>query len=114
MSSSFNVNATVRTFGGSLLKLSHESAVLGCKMALNVFLPSSTATKIPVLWHLAGLTCTGDNGAEKGFFNYWAAKHGIAMVYPDTSPRKILIAYTVFGILSDIQLCRWFEPSWRT
>ncbi|KAK7206169.1 Alpha/Beta hydrolase protein [Myxozyma melibiosi] len=87
MSSPFTVNGTVKTFGGSLLKLSHESTALGCKMALNVFLPATSASKIPVLFHLAGLTCTGDNGAEKGFFNHWAAKYGIAMVYPDTSPR---------------------------
>ena len=38
---------------------------------------------------LAGLTCTGDNCAEKGFFQAAAAKEGIAVIYPDTSPRRV-------------------------
>ncbi|KAK9373000.1 Alpha/Beta hydrolase protein [Lipomyces chichibuensis] len=87
----FHTKATIATFGGTLLKLTHESAVLGCPMALNVFFPPAafgrSTPKVPVLWYLAGLTCSSDNGAEKGFFNYWAAKYGIAVVYPDTSPR---------------------------
>ncbi|KAK9466109.1 Alpha/Beta hydrolase protein [Lipomyces arxii] len=87
----FTATATIAAYGGKLVKLTHESAVLGCTMALNVFFPPGAfgraVPKVPVLWHLAGLTCTGDNGAEKGFFNYWAAKYGIAVVYPDTSPR---------------------------
>jgi S-formylglutathione hydrolase len=42
-----------------------------------------------MLFYLAGLTCTGDNGAEKGFFQAAAAKHNLAIVYPDTSPRGL-------------------------
>jgi len=38
------------------------------------------------------LTCTGDNCAEKGFFQHGASKHGIAVLYPDTSPRGLKIA----------------------
>ncbi|KAK9455161.1 Alpha/Beta hydrolase protein [Dipodascopsis uninucleata] len=87
----FTIKAKIVTFGGHLLKLTHESAVLNCTMALNVFFPpgvyGKTSPKVPVLFHLAGLTCSGDNGAEKGFFNHWASKYGIAVVYPDTSPR---------------------------
>lgn len=59
-------------------------------MALNLYLPpqaSTTTHKIPVLFYLSGLTCTGDNCAEKGFFQYGASQKGIAVVYPDTSPR---------------------------
>ncbi|KAL0639120.1 hypothetical protein Q9L58_001804 [Maublancomyces gigas] len=60
-------------------------------MALNLFLPptaiSPSPSKVPVLFYLSGLTCTGDNCAEKGFFQAYASKHGIAVVYPDTSPR---------------------------
>jgi len=56
-------------------------------MALNLFLPSTTAPKIPVLYYLSGLTCTGDNCAEKGFIHAYASQHSIAVVYPDTSPR---------------------------
>ncbi|KAK9450609.1 Alpha/Beta hydrolase protein [Limtongia smithiae] len=85
--SAFTTTATIAVFGGKLLKLTHESAALKCRMALNLYVPPSTAVKIPVLFYLAGLTCSGDNGAEKGFLNYWAGKYGMAIVYPDTSPR---------------------------
>jgi len=36
---------------------------------------------------LSGLTCTDDNARTKGGFQRFAAKHGIAIVFPDTSPR---------------------------
>jgi len=95
----FETKATIHTMGGKLLKLSHESASTKTPMALNLFLPplaiatSSPATnKVPVLFYLSGLTCTGDNCAEKGFVHAAAAKHNIAVVYPDTSPRGTKIA----------------------
>ncbi len=91
---SVTTNATIANFGGKLLKLSHDSKSVGTKMEFNVFLPpqalvSNVTSKVPVLFYLSGLTCTGNNCAEKGFFQPWAAKHGIAIVYPDTSPRGL-------------------------
>lgn len=94
---SFKITATIASFGGKLLKLTHAASTVGCEMALNLYLPpqafSSTSAqhKVPVLFYLAGLTCTGDNGAEKGFFQYGASQKGIAVVYPDTSPRGLKI-----------------------
>jgi S-formylglutathione hydrolase len=86
---SFKTTATVASFRGKLLKLTHNATTTGCEMALNLYLPPQAAEqKVPVLFYLAGLTCTGDNGAEKGFFQYGASQKGIAVVYPDTSPRK--------------------------
>lgn len=82
---SFTTKATITQFGGKLLKLTHEASTTGCEMALNLYLPPNT-TKAPVLFYLAGLTCTGDNGSEKGFFAHNASKKGIAVVFPDTSP----------------------------
>jgi S-formylglutathione hydrolase len=89
---SFKTTATVASFGGKLLKLSHSATSTSCDMALNLYLPpgASESKKVPVLFYLAGLTCTGDNGAEKGFFQYGASQRGIAVVYPDTSPRTYL------------------------
>jgi S-formylglutathione hydrolase FrmB len=85
----FDTTTTIASFGGRLLKLTHNANATGCKMALNLYLPpQATKQKVPVLFYLAGLTCTGDNGAEKGFFQYGASQKGIAIVYPDTSPRK--------------------------
>lgn len=91
---SFKTTATISSFGGKLLKLTHEAQTTGCQMALNLYLPPSSgeaSAKVPVLFYLAGLTCTGDNGAEKGFFQSGASQKGIAVVYPDTSPRGLNI-----------------------
>lgn len=88
---SFKTTATIASFGGKLLKLTHNASTTGCDMALNLYLPPQALKNglksVPVLFYLAGLTCTGDNCAEKGFFQYGASQHGIAVVYPDTSPR---------------------------
>jgi len=91
---SFETQSTIHSFGGKLLKLQHESKLLGCQMKLNLYLPpaASSSKAVPVLFYLAGLTCTGDNGAEKGFFQHKASQKGIAVVYPDTSPRGLNIA----------------------
>ncbi|KAI2637546.1 carbohydrate esterase family 1 protein [Xylaria nigripes] len=84
----FETKATIQTFGGQLLKLSHASETTKTPMSVYVYLPPAAATKkVPVLLYLSGLTCTPDNCAEKGFLHAAASKHGIAIVYPDTSPR---------------------------
>lgn len=85
----FDTTATIASFGGKLHKLEHAAKSTKCSMKVNLYLPPAQAgnQKIPVLFYLAGLTCTGDNGAEKGFFQHKASEKGIAVVYPDTSPR---------------------------
>ncbi|KAF2160421.1 hypothetical protein M409DRAFT_59905 [Zasmidium cellare ATCC 36951] len=90
---SFETTGTINSFGGKLLKLAHESKVTNTQMKLNLYLPpqASSSKPVPVLFYLAGLTCTGDNGAEKGFFQHKASEKGIAVVYPDTSPRGLNI-----------------------
>ncbi|KAI6712762.1 hypothetical protein JHW43_004729 [Diplocarpon mali] len=90
---SFKTTATIASFGGKLFKLTHDASTTGCTMALNLYLPpnSSSSAKVPVLIYLSGLTCTGDNCAEKGFFQSAASQKGIAVVFPDTSPRGLNI-----------------------
>lgn len=90
---SFETTATIASFGGKLLKLKHAAKSTGCDMALNLYLPPAAAQgkKVPVLFYLSGLTCTGDNCSEKGFFQHAASQKGIAVVYPDTSPRGLKI-----------------------
>ncbi|PBP19627.1 carbohydrate esterase family 1 protein [Diplocarpon rosae] len=90
---SFKTTASIASFGGKLLKLTHDASTTGCTMALNLYLPpnASSSARVPVLFYLAGLTCTGDNCAEKGFFQSAASQKGIAVVYPDTSPRGLKI-----------------------
>ncbi|KAK6461225.1 Alpha/Beta hydrolase protein [Scheffersomyces coipomensis] len=84
---SFTINAEISQFHGKLYKLSHESTSTKTKMDVNVFVPPSKSTKIPVLVYLSGLTCTPNNATEKSFFQYFATKYGFALVFPDTSPR---------------------------
>ncbi|KAI1467266.1 putative esterase [Daldinia caldariorum] len=88
----FETKATIANFGGKLLKLQHQSSSTGTPMDVNLFLPpaalASPASKVPVLIYLSGLTCTPQNCTEKGFFQAHAARKGIAVVWPDTSPRS--------------------------
>lgn len=92
MADPFRLQANPVSFGGKLLKLEHNSTSTGTTMKLNLYLPKEVQQKkVPVIFYLAGLTCTGDNGAEKGFLQAAASKHGIAIVYPDTSPRGLNI-----------------------
>jgi len=89
---SVTTKATIASFGGKLLKLTHNASTTNCEMGFNLYLPPqatlSPLHKVPLLIYLAGLTCTGDNGAEKGFFQHAASQKGIAVLYPDTSPRE--------------------------
>jgi len=91
----FTTTAKIASFGGQLLKLTHPSKATNTTMALNLYIPpqaTSKSSKVPLLFYLSGLTCTGDNCAEKGGFQRSAAKRGVAIVYPDTSPRGLNIA----------------------
>ncbi|KAN0080876.1 Alpha/Beta hydrolase fold [Elaphomyces granulatus] len=87
--------ATIASFGGRLLKLTHNATTTNCEMAFNLYLPPQAiqdpSQKVPMLIYLSGLTCTADNCSEKGFFQYGASKRGIAVLYPDTSPRGLNI-----------------------
>ena len=79
-----------RAFGGVQGYYEHESTACAGKMRFSVFLPSrSTKGKPPVLYYLAGLTCTEDTFTVKGGAQRVAAELGIALVMPDTSPRAV-------------------------
>lgn len=63
---------------------------MGLSTQFNVFVPSSKSAPsngFPVLYYLSGLTCNEDTGAWKGGFLGHAQACGIALVFPDTSPR---------------------------
>lgn len=90
---SLQTKASIASFGGKLLKLAHNASTTKCEMNFNLFIPAKIqshrpSSSFPLLIYLAGLTCTGDNCAEKGFFQHAASRQGIAVLYPDTSPRK--------------------------
>jgi S-formylglutathione hydrolase len=82
-----------RAFGGVQGVYAHESAVTGCEMTLGLFLPAEAEDgAVPVLWYLSGLTCTHENAMIKAGAQKWAAEAGIALVFPDTSPRGTGVA----------------------
>lgn len=79
-----------RVSTGTLTKYTFPSSSLGgLTTSLNVFVPGSASSSqpAPVLLYLAGLTCNEDTGAQKGGFLNTAGEEGLAVVFPDTSPR---------------------------
>lgn len=77
-----------RSHGGIQSVYTHTSTATGTPMTFSIFLPFHAAgERLPVLWYLSGLTCTHANVTEKGEFREACAKHGIAFIAPDTSPR---------------------------
>ena len=81
----------VRVFSGYLRRFEHTSISLGSLvMKFAIYVPDAAkdGTKIPTLYYLSGLTCTDENFSQKATAGFHSlAKHGIALVLPDTSPR---------------------------
>lgn len=75
-------------FGGTQGVYKHQSDVCGCDMTFGLFLPEEAQIgEVPILWYLSGLTCTHENAMTKAGAQAWAAEQGIALLFPDTSPR---------------------------
>ena len=79
---------SVRESGGYLNRYTHHSEVCQCEMTFSVYLPPVAETeKVPALYWLSGLTCSDDNARTKAGAQRYAAEQGVAIVFPDTSPR---------------------------
>jgi S-formylglutathione hydrolase len=77
-----------RAFEGVQGVYRHDSAATQCAMTFAVYLPPAAKySKVPCLWYLSGLTCTHENAMTKAAAQGWCAEEGIAIVFPDTSPR---------------------------
>jgi S-formylglutathione hydrolase len=77
-------------FGGVVSFHRHEATETGCAMRFSVFLPPQAESgKVPVLYYLAGLTCTEETFMMKAGAQRVAAELGLAIVTPDTSPRGV-------------------------
>jgi S-formylglutathione hydrolase len=62
-------------------------------MRFGVYLPPQASLgKVPALFFLAGLTCNDETFAIKAGAQRYAAKHGLALITPDTSPRGDRVA----------------------
>lgn len=106
----------------SSTRFKHTSSSLGCDMTFTIFFPegaeeaSSSGQKFPVLYYLSGLTCTDENVTQKGGAQKACAKHGIAFVAPDTSPRCVKKEQQGVGVGlrgRNAVLMRCCEPGWQ-
>jgi S-formylglutathione hydrolase len=78
-----------RCFAGRQRFYSHESQECRTQMKFSVYLPPQAETRaVPVLYYLAGLTCTEETFMTKAGAQRVAAELGLMLVTPDTSPRQ--------------------------
>lgn len=88
--SSLTLISATKSFGGWVKRYQHYSATLKCQMIFAIYLPPQADTNpVPLLWWLSGLTCTDENFMQKSGAQQVAAKLGIAIICPDTSPRGV-------------------------
>jgi S-formylglutathione hydrolase len=74
--------------GGVLGYYKHRSEATDCEMRFAVFAPPQIANRrVPVLYYLAGLTCNEETFVTKAGALEHAARLGLLLVAPDTSPR---------------------------
>lgn len=77
-----------RCFGGTQGFYRHTSRACGGPMHFAVYTPPQAAQgRVPVLFYLAGLTCTQETATIKAGAQRVAAELGLLLVMPDTSPR---------------------------
>src|SRR5690554_6075841 len=78
-------------FDGEHRRYRHTSATLQWAMEFAGFRPpaalGTNSKAVPVLYWLSGLTCTDQEVMQKAAAQKPAAKLGLAIVCPDTSPR---------------------------
>ncbi|HEX9208835.1 MAG TPA: S-formylglutathione hydrolase [Steroidobacteraceae bacterium] len=76
-------------FGGVQRFIRHGSSACAGPMRVAVYEPPQARDgPVPVLYYLAGLTCTEETFAIKAGAQRLAAEHGLMLVAPDTSPRE--------------------------
>ena len=88
------LKGNVKLEGGYMKQFSHWSESCQCEMTFSIFLPERKKrmdADPPVLYYLSGLTCTDENARTKSHFAQEASRVGLAVVFPDTSPRGVNI-----------------------
>jgi S-formylglutathione hydrolase len=76
-------------FGGKQQFYKHDSRETRGAMKFSVYQPpQAKAGRVPVLYYLAGLTCTEETFPIKAHAQAVAAELGLMLVAPDTSPRE--------------------------
>lgn len=88
--SSFETLSCHRCFGGDVGFYRHQAGTTACAMRFSVFTPAQAKkARVPVLYYLAGLTCTEETFMIKAGAQRVAAELGLMLVAPDTSPREV-------------------------
>ena len=81
-----------RCHGGVQGFYRHESRETGTPMRFALYLPPAARHgPVPVLYYLAGLTCTEETATIKAGAQAHASRLGLALAMPDTSPRGAAI-----------------------
>jgi S-formylglutathione hydrolase len=79
-----------RCFGGTLGTYAHASTATSTEMRFGVYVPPHPrGARLPVLYYLAGLTCTEETFLIKAGAQRLAAELGLILVAADTSPRGV-------------------------
>jgi len=108
-------------FGGVQGYYQHDSQETGTPMKFGVYVPPQAKhSPVPVLFFLAGLTCSEETFAIKAGAQQHAARHGLMLVTPDTSPRHTGIEEadaswdfgTAAGFYLDATAAPW-NTNWR-
>jgi S-formylglutathione hydrolase len=82
-----------RSFGGVQGFYRHASSACAGSMRFGVYAPPQAKSgPVPVLYYLAGLTCTEETFVIKAGAQRVASELGLMLVTPDTSPRSTGIA----------------------
>jgi S-formylglutathione hydrolase len=90
MTNTLTTRSVQSCFGGKMGFYAHASAETGTEMKIGVYVPPQAAKgPVPVLYYLAGLTCTEETFMIKAGAQRLAAEYGLILVAPDTSPRGL-------------------------
>ena len=80
-------------FGGVQRFYRHHAAAIGLPMRFSVFIPpAANGASLPAMFYLAGLTCNEETFMTKAGAQRVAAREGLMLIAPDTSPRGANIA----------------------
>ena len=80
--------SSIRCFAGEQRRYQTRSTMLASDTVFSVYLPDDAVSNpVPVVIYLSGLTCTDENAVQKAGAQRIASELGLALVFPDTSPR---------------------------
>ncbi|REH37702.1 S-formylglutathione hydrolase [Paraperlucidibaca baekdonensis] len=114
-SEAFTTRSQHACFGGVQGFYMHDSSAIGLPMRFSVYQPPQAAHgSVPVVFFLAGLTCTDETFMVKAGAQRIAAELGLMLVACDTSPRDIELPgdrdYWDFGVGAGFYLDATEQP----